>query len=201
MPYLLLIFISALSLSPKLSASTCPASGHWLQVLGSGGSEVQDKRASSSYLIWVDGEARVLIDAGGGSALRFGQSEAKISTLDAVLFSHLHVDHSGGFPALIKSSFFENRTADLAVFGPDGNSHLPSTKDFVTRLFSENGVWPYLAHFLPGQRYFSYELQANNVDYQTDTIQRVYSDDLLSLSAIKMHHGPLPALSNYLSMA
>ena len=106
-PYHLLFFISALFLSPKLTASTCPASGNWLQVLGLGGPEDQDKIASSSYLIWIDGKARILIDAGGGSALRFGQSEAQIATLDAVLFSHLHVDHSADFPALIKSSFFE----------------------------------------------------------------------------------------------
>ena len=28
-----------------------------LQVLGSGGPEMNDKRASSSYLIWIDGKA------------------------------------------------------------------------------------------------------------------------------------------------
>jgi len=193
MPYLIVFLF--LSFSSSLWASSCPATGNWLQVLGSGGPEVQDKRASSSYLIWVDGKAKILIDAGGGSALRFGESDAKVATLDAVLFSHLHVDHSADFPALIKSSFFENRTTDLPVFGPEGNKLLPATSDFITRLFSENGAWPYLNHFLPGQRHFSYELQANNVDYQSDTIQHVFSNDLFKLSAIRVHHGPLPSLA------
>ena len=44
--------------------------------------------------------ARVLLDAGGGSALRFGESGAQMSQVDVFLFSHFHVDHSGDFPAL-----------------------------------------------------------------------------------------------------
>ena len=143
----------------------------------------------------MNGKAKLLIDAGGGSALRFGQSEAKVSTLDAVLFSHLHVDHSADFPALIKSSFFENRSDELPVFGPAGNEFLPSTTDFVSRLFSKNGVWPYLQHFLPGQRHFSYELLPHNVDYHSDQVQNVFTNELFKLTAVKAHHGPLPALS------
>ena len=64
-------------------------------------------RASTSYLVWEDGKARVLLDAGGGSALRFGESGARVADIDAVLFSHLHSDHSADFPVLVKSSQFE----------------------------------------------------------------------------------------------
>lgn len=53
-------------LTPINAAEVCGKSGIALQVLGSGGPELQDKRASSSYLIWQDGKARVLIDSGGG---------------------------------------------------------------------------------------------------------------------------------------
>jgi hypothetical protein len=69
-------------------AQTCGAEGAAVQVLGSGGPELQEKRASSCYLVWQDGQARVLVDAGGGSALRFGESGAKMSQLDVILFSH-----------------------------------------------------------------------------------------------------------------
>src|ERR1700729_816176 len=82
-------------------AQTCGAEGVALQVLGSGGPELQDKRASSSYLIWQDGQARVLVDTGGGSALRFGESGAKMSQLEVILFTHFHIDHSADFPSLI----------------------------------------------------------------------------------------------------
>jgi phosphoribosyl 1,2-cyclic phosphodiesterase len=79
---------------PSASAQSCGAQGVAVQVLGSGGPELQDKRASSSYLVWENGQARVLVDAGGGSALRFGESGAQMSQLDVLLFSHFHVDHS-----------------------------------------------------------------------------------------------------------
>ena len=45
-----------------------------LQVLGSGGPIADDGRASSGYLLWKDGQARVLIDTGGGIFLRFGEA-------------------------------------------------------------------------------------------------------------------------------
>jgi ribonuclease BN (tRNA processing enzyme) len=80
----------------------CGAHGVAVQVLGSGGPELQDKRASSSYLIWRDGAPRVLVDSGGGSALRFGESGATVSDLDVILLTHLHIDHTADLAALIK---------------------------------------------------------------------------------------------------
>ncbi|HEX4202287.1 MAG TPA: hypothetical protein VHY59_12260 [Chthoniobacterales bacterium] len=45
--------------SPRANAQNCGEKGIAVQVLGSGGPELQDKRASSSYLVWQDGQARV----------------------------------------------------------------------------------------------------------------------------------------------
>src|SRR6516162_4146919 len=108
-------------LVPSAGAQTCGGEGVAVQVLGSGGPELQDKRASSSYLIWQDGQARVLLDTGSGSSLRFGESGAKMSQLDVILFTHFHVDHSADFPALIFSSWFEDRDRALPIYGPPGN--------------------------------------------------------------------------------
>lgn len=47
-----------------VEAQSCGSSGLAVQVLGSGGPELQDKRASTSYLIWDHGTARVIVDAG-----------------------------------------------------------------------------------------------------------------------------------------
>ena len=107
------------------AAQSCGAQGVAVQVLGSGGPELQDKRAMSSYLVWENGQARVLIDAGGGSALRFGESGAQMSQLDVILFTHFHVDHSADFAALIKSSWFEDRKRPLPIYGPPGNGFMP----------------------------------------------------------------------------
>jgi ribonuclease BN (tRNA processing enzyme) len=48
-------------------------------------------------------------------------------------FTHFHVDHSADFPALIFSSWFEERDRPLPVYGPAGNSEFPSTVDFRAR--------------------------------------------------------------------
>jgi len=89
--------------------------------------------------VWQDGQARVLVDAGGGSALRFGESGAKMSQLDVILFTHFHVDHSADFPSLIFSSWFEGRDRPLPVCGPAGSSEFPSTVDFVHAFFNRQG--------------------------------------------------------------
>ncbi len=196
----LLLTTTLLVILPRLAfaetVNHCPTTGVYLQVLGSGGPEVEDKRSSSAYLVWINGKARVLIDAGGGSALRFGQSDAKFSDLSAVVFTHFHLDHTADFPALIKSSFFGNRTKDLPVFGPEGNQLLPSTQQFITRLFDENqGVWPYMSDYLPSSNSNEYKLQPHTIKLQPRAEKAVYKDTELALSAIPVHHGPLPALA------
>src|ERR1700760_3275778 len=115
--FFFLLFVGEAS---PLAAQSCGATGVAVQVLGSGDPELQDKRASTSYLIWENGSALVILDAGGGSALRFGESGARMSQVDVFLFSHFHVDHSSDFPALIFSSWFEDRKSALPIYGPPG---------------------------------------------------------------------------------
>src|SRR5580658_7621227 len=156
------VVVAALLLWPGLrgSAQGCGATGVALQVLGSGGPELQDKRASTSYLIWENGHARVLLDAGGGSALRFGESGAQMSGVDVFLFSHFHVDHSSDFPAMIFSSWLEDRNRPLPVFGPSGNKFKPSTTEYVHNLFSDpHGTYRYLSDLVDPGAEGSYKLQ------------------------------------------
>ena len=154
----------ALYEATPMEAQSCGATGLAVQVLGSGGPELQDKRASTSYLIWDHGSARVIVDAGGGSALRFGESGAQMSQVDVFLFSHFHVDHSGDFPALVFSSWFEDRKRPLPIYGPPGNDFMPSTTEFVRDLFSEpHGAWRYLSELVePGPK-GSYTLEPHDV--------------------------------------
>ncbi len=113
----------------------------------------------SSYLVWQDGKARVLIDVGGGSSDNFGRSGAEMEDLDAILFSHFHVDHSADLPALIKSSFFDNRRRDLPVFGPSGSHWMPDTTNFLESLFDIEGAFRYLAALMDDGRSNGYRLQ------------------------------------------
>ncbi len=176
------------------AAQTCGAQGVAVQVLGSGGPELQDKRASSSYLVWENGQARVLVDAGGGSALRFGESGATMSQLDVILFSHFHVDHSGDFAALIKSSWFEGRKRPLPIYGPPGNSFMPSTTEFVSDLFGGQGVYRYLSELYVPLEPGDYKMQPHNVDAGSTPVTAFHSGDITA-SAVRVIHGGVPALA------
>ena len=186
--------VLAFAIPPLTQAQSCGAHGVALQVLGSGGPELQDKRASSSYLIWQNGRARVLVDAGGGSALRFGESGAQMSELDLLLFSHFHVDHSGDFAALIKSSWFEDRNRPLPIYGPIGNDFMPSTTEFVSDLFGDHGAYGYLSELLvPGEE-SSYKMQPHNVAGSEKPAAQ-FSTGGLTASSVRVIHGAVPALA------
>lgn len=175
----------------------CDASGVWLQVLGSGGPEVtQGNRASSSYLIWLDGKARLLVDTGGGSALNFGKSGADFKDLDAIVFSHFHVDHSADLPVFVKASYFGERTRDLPVFGPTGNKLMPSMQEFVAALFDNpQGAFHYLSDFVDPSQSSAYKLITHDVSASGKTLWSGFQNKRLQLSAIAVHHGPVPALA------
>jgi ribonuclease BN (tRNA processing enzyme) len=127
------------------SAQTCAAGPVTLQVLGSGGPAINGERASTSYLLWIDGKARMLVDMGGGAYLRFGQSGAKLSDLELIAISHLHPDHVSDSPALLWLSH-QVRKEPLPIVGPSagtgisspaGNDVAPDFPTFLARMFDE----------------------------------------------------------------
>lgn len=183
----------------NLANANCGGNGVWLQVLGSGGPELADKRASSSYLIWHNGKARLLVDIGSGSMLHLEQTDADINDLDAVLLTHLHVDHSGDLPALIKASFFTNRTQDLLIFGPDGNATMPSTIDFIQTLFGSNGAYRYLSSYLDGTE--SYTIRPHDITLANKLEQTVINNAHYQVTAVPTHHGPIPAVAWQIKIA
>ncbi len=188
---LALTLVANNSNASEIKQQSCKGKGIYLQVLGSGGPELQDKRASSGYLIWKDGKAKVIIDAGSGSAANFGKSGAQMSDVDLILFSHYHTDHSADFATYIKSVFFEGRKKDLAVFGATGSELFPSTKEFLERYIGKKGVYPYLSRYLGDNA--SYKIISKSIK-PTDKIdtQKYLKYKLKSINA---EHGAVPSLA------
>jgi len=175
-------------------ARDCPAAqGVTLQVLGSGGPIADDARASSGYLVWVDGKARVLIDAGGGVFLRFGESGANFEDLDFIGLSHLHTDHSADFPALLKSGSFSARERSLAVAGPSGDGLFPGLDAFLhSMLGRDGGAYAYLSGFLDGSN-DTPMLVPREVD--VGDVGEVFANDELRIAAMRVPHGIVPAVA------
>jgi len=176
----------------------CPDSeGITLQVLGSGGPIADDGRASSGYLLWIDGKSRFLVDAGGGIFLRFGEAGARFEDLDHVAISHFHTDHSTDLVALLKSGYFSNRTRTLPVSGPAAGGAYPGAGEYIKRLLDkDDGVYAYLDGYLDGSAGLV-KLEPIEVDYELGQASRVYTDPTadIEIFALGVLHGPVPALA------
>jgi ribonuclease BN (tRNA processing enzyme) len=194
------VFFALALVSAMVSAhaADCPSlKGPVLQILGSGGPIADDGRASSGYLVWLDGSAKVLIDAGGGTFLRFGESGAKFESLDFVGLSHFHTDHSASFPALLKSGSFSNRERSLVVAGPDGSEIFPGLNAYLrSMLEDEHGAYGYLSGYLDGTGGLP-KINAFEVAEVEGEVSTVYFDDGAKLRIEAMHvpHGIVPALA------
>jgi ribonuclease BN (tRNA processing enzyme) len=185
-----------LSLVQTNQAAECPPGrGLALQVLGSGGPVADDGRASSAYLVWQDGKARVLVDAGGGSFLRFGQANARFADLDLIAISHFHTDHSADLPALLKSGYFSRRTRSLLISGPKAGGPFPGLEAFIDSLLdSRRGAYAYLAGYLDGSDGLV-KLRRVSVDHHQETAVAVMDEDGLRVTALGVPHGIVPALA------
>jgi ribonuclease BN (tRNA processing enzyme) len=194
-----LLFILLVSISAVADEPACPpASGTAVQVLGSGGPIADDGRASSGYLVWVNGRARALVDAGGGTFLRFGEANARFSDLDVVGLSHLHTDHSAALPALLKSGYFSGRKRALPLVGPGPGGPFPGTEAFVASLLTAGtGAYGYLSGYLDGEgRLLRLVVSEFSVD-DGDTRYEVElgSESAVEMTALPVPHGIVPALA------
>ena len=150
MRLLIVVLLGTFSSSLNAFGQSCGDTPVAVQILGSGGPRMNPTRASSSYLVWLDGHARILIDMGGGAQHRFGESQAKLEDLWMVGISHLHPDHVSDLPAFLWLSH-EVRKEPLKIFGPTGNDAAPDFKTFLNRLFDEkDGAFPVLGSALGG---------------------------------------------------
>ena len=71
-----------------------------LIVLGSGGPDAVG-RASTCFVLSLDGSPRILIDAGSGAFVRLGEAGLSLDHLDLILLTHLHIDHTGELPGIL----------------------------------------------------------------------------------------------------
>jgi ribonuclease BN (tRNA processing enzyme) len=185
------------------TAQSCAAGPATVQILGSGGPFINRERASASYLLWVGGQARMLVDIGGGTYQRFGQSQAKLSDLALVAISHLHPDHVSDLPALLWVSQ-QVRTEPLPIIGPSGNSVAsgpagndvaPDFSIFLARLFDDkNGAFPAMGGTLGG-RGNGVRLNVSVVDVKKAEPSTVFEGHGLRVTALGIPHADMPTLA------
>jgi len=180
--------------TPGAWAQSCPASGVAVQILGSGGPRMTGDRASASYVVWIDGRSRILVDAGGGAFLRFGQAGAQVEDLSLIALSHLHPDHVSDLPAIFWGD--QIRKAPLAIAGPSGNDTMPAVPAFLRHLFDQkNGAFRVLSGTVGGSLGRGFPLEVTEIDATKGGSVPVLTQSDLAVTAAGIPHGNIPALA------
>lgn len=161
--------------------NTPGASRVQIQVLGSAGPRASRGRASASYLVYIDGVGRILVDAGGGTKVTFHQAGANFDDIDLVALSHLHPDHSAEFPAL----FWPNG-GSTRVAGPSGANLFPSIESFLDLMFGVNGAFEILASRV--------ELDTVTVDVTAAEPVVVWREGDILVRGLGVPHGDVPTV-------
>lgn len=194
----LLLSVALATMSSSVQAEDaqfCGDTGVWIQILGAGGSELDDGQAGPSYLVWIDNRARLLIDTAPGSAANYDRAGADFNDLDAIALTHLHAAHSADLPAFIEGSIGLGRERPLPIFGPSGSDEFPDTETFVSRLIGPLGAYPYLADFLTYRSTGGYKVSPRNVPATGRRRWARFGNEHFRLSAIPVQHGMVPAVA------
>lgn len=172
----------------------CKSNTLAVQVLGSGGPIADDERAGSGNAIWIDGKARVIVDAGPGSFIRHAEAGIDFNDHDAILLTHFHIDHVGGLSGLLNNGSFSGRKEPFIIAGPDRSDILPSTTQYMEALIGTDGAYPYLASYLDDSDPLP-KISVLDMVTSRDSLQPVSRLDDVEIDAIGVHHLEVPALA------
>jgi ribonuclease BN (tRNA processing enzyme) len=187
--------------SGSMLVAHAAAPGLELLILGSGGPGAAG-RAASSYLVLIDGVARILVDAGPGSFARLGEAQISLDNTDTVLLTHLHIDHAGELPGLFKArAVASSGPIVFDLWGPTGSpgghqdAYFPSTSQLTQLLFGPKGAYAYLRDFSSPMTVRAHDIPAPLVKARAPSVlQPILNRGDLSITAIAGHHGDAPSV-------
>jgi ribonuclease Z len=141
-----------------------------LHLLGTGAAASDGRRTTTMLAIEQPGRL-LLVDCGGDAAQRLGAHGLDATRLTALIVTHEHADHVGGFPLLMERLWLAGREAPVDVYG------IGPALAQVRRLHDAFDVsaWP----GYPDVRFHRFELTEN---------APVFADDALRVTASPGEH-------------
>ncbi len=192
-------WVQALSLSPVWLAASCShltagsthehtprsaTSRTQIVMLGTGTPNADPERSGSAVAIVVD-KTPYLVDCGPGVIRRVaaarlaGVEGLDVSNIKLLFVTHLHTDHTLGYPDVIFTPWVLERDEPLRVYGPPG---IRDMTDHITQAYSED-IRARIEGLEP----------ANTEGYKVDVheIQPgvIYSDSNVTITAFPVRHG------------
>ena len=172
----------------NLQGGCMPQGNSKLVLLGTGTPNAEPTRSGPSVAVAV-GDRPYLFDFGPGvvrqaaAAFEKGLRALAPPRLTRAFLTHLHSDHTIGYPDLILTPWTLGRREPLAVFGPPG---LRAMTDGILSAYRED-----IRERLEGLE------PANEAGCQVDVTEiepgLVYRDEHIEIEAFAVHHGSWPA--------
>ena len=97
-----------------------------VHLLGTGAA-TSDPHRTTTMLAFEDSGSVVLVDCGGDAVQRMLMSGLDPASIDAVILTHEHPDHIGGFSLLIEKLWLLGRRHPIPVYGPAPTLELART--------------------------------------------------------------------------
>ena len=188
----LFLLSSLFCFGPVASLQTGVKSRTQIVLLGTGTPNADPDRSGPAVAIVVD-ETPYLVDFGPGvvrraaAANRMGVKALAMPKLTRAFVTHLHSDHTAGYPDLILTPWVLDREQPLEVYGPKG---LKAMTDHILKAYRED-----IRIRLDGLE------PANETGYKVGVTEIkpgvIYSDQNVKVTAFAVKHGSWPQAFGY----
>ena len=175
-----LVWIVVALLIPVSAQTSAESAEKQTQIILLGtGTPYPDPNASGPATAVVVGKRVFLFDAGAGVMRRMNAAGLPISGPEAVFITHLHSDHTLGYPDLILTSWIMRRVSPLQVYGPHGLQRM--TRHLLAAFAEDIQIRTRgLEREVPG----GYRVKVHEIK-----VGVVYEQDGVRVTAISVTHG------------
>jgi len=177
---------------PVLAGDTKESTTTRVVLLGTGTPIADPERSGPSVAIVV-GDTPYLVDFGPGvvrraaAAYQAGVPGLEVSKLKRAFVTHLHSDHTTGYPDLIFTPWVLGRKEPLAVYGPPG---IRAMTEHIIKAYNED-IHMRLFGLEPA-RIDGYKVNVHEVEPGI-----VYKDSNVTVEAFSVKHGSWPRAYGY----
>jgi ribonuclease BN (tRNA processing enzyme) len=178
----------------SMASSSFPAERAKVVLLGSGTPIPDPSSSGPAVAVVVNGQA-YLFDAGAGvvrraeaAAEKFGIAALDATRLTRLFITHLHSDHTLGYPDVILTPWVVGRRLPLEVYGPKG---LAEMTDHLTEAYAAD-----IKVRTEGFEGLSRSAVTVNV-HEIEQAGPIYRDRNISVTAIAVPHGSWPQAFGY----
>lgn len=128
-------------------AADVPSPGsHWI-TLGTQGGPMASAQRSQPANVLVTSDGAYLVDAGDGTVEQLAKAGISLAQVKAVVFSHLHFDHTAGLFGVLGLRYQTSVYAPLKIYGP------PGTKQMVDGILTAMQPAAHSGYGMPGSAY------------------------------------------------